>query len=370
MSHPATTFQSLEPDQAGVLLVMIDRHLGNAVISLPVVQRLLEHFHDPPDLLVDERYAPLFARLPAAGRICAYPQQTSKRRGLRANLRPLALLARLAASRYRCVLDLTGLPRSALLTAATLAPLRVTIRGRHRRRLYSHALPEDVEPHGPHVLNRYASLLHCIGQTRLPPPVRLRAGDEAHAAIAELLHHHDADTQAPLVVIHPGAGKRWRQWPAERFARVADTLIERHAAQICIIGAPSEQALMQQVRSAMRHPQRALALSTSLENLLALYERAAVMLSNESGPTHLAATTDLPIVTLFGPAKEQRWRPLRDHDLVILRGAPCDPRCRSQRCAVDLRCLMRVEPDQMIEAATPWLQATPRLAPRQLISPR
>ena len=356
MPTTAAPVEPLAPDQRRVLLVMIDRHLGNAVISMPVVQRLLAHFHEPPDLLVDERYLPLFARLPAACRLEPYPQQSGKRRGIQANLRPLALLARLATRRYRAVLDLTGLPRSAILTAATLAPYRVTVHGRHRHRLYTHRLPDDAPPQGPHVLNRYASLLNCIGESHLPPPVRLHPPADAGPAVDELLAAHRIEPDAPLVVIHPGAGKRWRQWPAQRFAQAADLLVQRCAAQVCTIGAPSEHELMQRVQSAMHERHRAFILSTSLVNLLELYERAAVLLSNESGPTHLAATTDLPIVTIFGPAKEQRWRPLRDHQLVILRGAPCDPNCRSQQCRADLRCLMDVTPEHVVEAVLSFIE--------------
>ena len=113
---------------------------------------------------------------------------------------------------------------------------------------------------------------------------------------------------------------------------------------------------MNRIRAAMRRPDHATCLRLSLTRLVALFDRAAVLVSNESGPTHLSTTTDVPIVTIFGPAKESRWRPVRDRDVTVLRGADCDPACRWQSCAAGLRCLLATTSDDVLDAARPYLE--------------
>jgi ADP-heptose:LPS heptosyltransferase len=160
-------------------------------------------------------------------------------------------------------------------------------------------------------------------------------------------------------VIHPGAGKEYRQWPADRFAAVADELVRRRAMNICIIGGAGDQPLMDQIIAAMAHRAAAFSLVLPIQQLLALMERATILLSNESGPTHLAAATELPIATIFGPSKEQVWRPIRRENMLVLRGEECDPRCGKRRCYADRKCLMALTPAMMLAAAEQLLSQPP-----------
>jgi ADP-heptose:LPS heptosyltransferase len=206
------------------------------------------------------------------------------------------------------------------------------------------------------MFHRYARLLECTG--REDPPARLRMAPSPATCreLDEILRDRLPSRDVPLAVMHPGAGYDFRRWPEERFAAVADGLAERWGVHTCLVGGPAEAGLMDRVRQTMRRPDHAVCLRLSLTHLVALFERAALLVSNESGPTHLATTTDVPIVTIFGPAKESRWRPVRDHDVTVLRGADCDPACRWQSCAVGLRCLLATTADDVLSAAEPYLQ--------------
>jgi len=351
---PGTQVPPLAPEARGVLLVMIDGHLGNFVISLPVIAALLDYFHAAPEVIVDARYAPLIRRLPGVGRVRVYPEQGRRRRGLVRNVAPLAAMVGAGLRRYRAVIDFGGGQRTAYYTAATLARRRFGLAMNRRSGLYSHPVKAQGLLHAYH---RYAALLACIGRRTLPPLVRLRPRaavvEEVEAYLASLL----PEPGAPLVLIHAGASKAWRQWPTERFAQVADRLVERRGVNIGLIGAPAERPVMEALREAMVRRDAACVLSLPLESLLALYERAALLLSNESGPTHLAAATELPIATVFGPTEESKWRPLRDERTIILRGAACDPACAREHCAAGNRCLTSLECGAVLEAAERLLAA-------------
>ena len=82
---------------------------------------------------------------------------------------------------------------------------------------------------------------------------------------------------------------------------MANDLVQHKGMTICFIGGPGEQSLMNKIRSLMRNPQAALCLRLTLVQLVALFDMASILICNESGPMHLAAMTDLPIVAIFGP---------------------------------------------------------------------
>ncbi len=342
-------------DLRRVLVLMTDRHMGNLVVSLPVIQTLLSYFDHPPDVMVDERFAPLLALLPALGKVLPYPHQARKRRSPIASVRPALMLGQVWLRRYEAVIDIGGGRRSAILSRATCARRRVGFLESPFSRLYTQRISR---PRSAHALDKYATILRAVGTRDIRPPrVRLRAPADATAALQRLLDAKQPDRAAPLAVLHPGAGQEYREWPADRFAAVADQLVRHHGMNICIIGGPSDRALADSVMASMREKDSAFFLSLPLLQLLALFERASLMVSNESGPTHLASITELPIVTIFGPGNENIWRPVRKQHTVVLRGAKCDPRCGRRACYADRQCLMSLSPQTVYSAADELLRA-------------
>ena len=333
----------LPPDVGRVLLVMLDHHLGNFCVCTHTIAAFLSYFDPTPDLLVTDLHAGLASLLEPRARVLS----ARRGRGVLGNLDYVRLLTRLPLSRYRAVIDLGSSIRSAGLTAATFAPVRIGESRSERKRVYTRHLSAAFTRE----LDRYSRALELIGHEGPLAPIKLRAPAEAKALIETRLSRLDGWDGRPLVVMHPGSTKLYRIWPAERFTQVADAVVERHDARVCIIGAPGERELMDEVRSAMRRPAAACCLSLPLVELLALYERSAVLVCNEGGPGHLATLTDLPLVAIFGPAREERWGPWPETDLTILRGAPCDPRCGKRVCYADSRCLLRTTVEDVVAAA-------------------
>ncbi|MHC4947537.1 MAG: glycosyltransferase family 9 protein [Planctomycetota bacterium] len=343
--------EPLRPDLERTLVVMIDHHLGNFCLAIPVIHRLATYFAAPPDLLVNDRHVDLVGLLGLPSRVIPASRLDRGARDLAAYA---GLFGTLAARRYRAVVDIGGSVRSASLTVATVSRLRIGEAESPKSWVYNWKLPSRALEH---TFDRYASMLRCIGDSGRPPVPRLRASAEARARVAAAVGGDDA----PLAVIHPGAGKRYRLWPAERFAATADELRRRRDLRTCIIGAPSERDIMDDVRSRLADPDAACCLSVSLVELVALFERASVLVCNESGPMHLAALTDLPVVALFGPSPERVWSPVRTEGVITLRGAECAPGCGKRVCEADSRCLLRTTVETVVESALSLLDV-PRAA--------
>jgi heptosyltransferase-2 len=115
------------------------------------------------------------------------------------------------------------------------------------------------------------------------------------------------DVKGPFVLLNPGGNKPPKRWPAERFAAVADALRERRGLSACVSGSPAEHSLVRQVVESAASPITNLAArGLTLGTLKAIMQRAALLITNDTGPRHIAAALGTPVVSLFGPT-DHRW---------------------------------------------------------------
>lgn len=329
-----------------VLLVMINHHVGDFVLSLPTMRTLAAWFDAPVDAVVDARFAGLARLLPSLREVIPYQQKNRRRSKARQALDFLTVLRRLAPPRYDLVIDIGGGIQSVTLVTLTLARHRIGLAKSRRSAMYTRRLPHEPFVHQT---GRYLPFLHLVGRDA-PEPLRLRAAPASRTAMEDTLRALFGREPGGIAVMHPGAGYAFRQWPGERFAAVADALAERRGLDTVFIGAPGEEAFLRGIIAQMRRPDRGRPLLAPLDTLPSLFERAQVLVSNESGPTHLAALTELPIVTIFGPSKEAVWRPVREERVTILRGRVCPPECAWGECKHGMACINDLTVARVLEA--------------------
>ena len=338
----------LPRDLNPVLIIMLDHHLGNFCVALPVMTRLASYFDNPPDFLVHDAYAELTRSLGLPSRVKSLSRSGRFGRNIP---RYVSRCIGLGLRGYKAIIDIGGELKSTTPVLASHAPIRVGEYEMPRNWLYNRKIGcrEAI-----YTFDRYTRILQCIGETRRPPLVQFESQAEARREVMKIL---DLTESIPrrIVVIHPGAGKHFRLWPAERFAAVADNLAQHKDMTICFIGGSGEQTLMKKTRSLMQSPQAALCLNLSLVQLVALFDMASILICNESGPMHLAAMTDLPIVGIFGPTPEARWLPVRSDNVSTIRGSACNSTCGQRVCTANSRCMTELSVDDILAAAEPYL---------------
>jgi lipopolysaccharide heptosyltransferase II len=182
-----------------------------------------------------------------------------------------------------------------------------------------------------------------------------------------------AKAGAPLVAVHPGSGafSLARRWPAERFAAVADSLVEKYGATIVLLGGKDEPELSDAVYSLMSHKPVVATGQTNLSRLYALLQSCDLLIGNDSGVMHIASAAGTPAIAIFGPSNDRAWRPF-DWDraaagepggagskkYVVLRGfTGCSPclyvghRLGNRTGCETRECLMMVTPEDVVDAA-------------------
>lgn len=156
------------------------------------------------------------------------------------------------------------------------------------------------------------------------------------------------------------AGGRYgaaKLWPAERYAQLADRLIENDRAVILLSGAPNERPILQRIVDQAKHPLVNLPeTGMKFRQLKSVVQRCDMMIGNDTGPRHIAAAFGLPMVTIFGPT-DPKWTTI-DHPLEreLSANVECSP-CQLKTCPIDHRCMTRLTVDAVYAHAAAVLEA-------------
>jgi lipopolysaccharide heptosyltransferase I len=203
-----------------------------------------------------------------------------------------------------------------------------------------------------HALDRGLKLLEGIGVSPGRVEYRFAIGDDAAARAAEVLREQGRKPEQPLVVIHAMARWRTKLWFADRFASLADRLVEQ-GMQVAFTGAPSDKAEIDNICSQMKKSAMRLDGRGGLKLLAAILEQAEVVVSTDTGPMHLAVAVGTPVVALFGPTAPNRTGPHGANNEVLRAGVACSP-CFKRECrttvAEHMACMKGIAVDAVVDA--------------------
>jgi lipopolysaccharide heptosyltransferase I len=345
--------------------------LGDIVHAIPVAAALHRAFPSARiDWLVSARHRELLDLVPVIHRRLAIKDRgagTGLRgdwRGGQALDRPpgtplLAAVAELRRTRYDVVFDLQGLLKSAVLARLSGAPRVVGFSSRYLRERTARPFYTDVyDPGGggmydpnerSHVVQMNLGLLTAVGLAPGAPEFPL---DRIDTETARAMRERAGNRYA---LVNPGAAWPNKRWPAARYGAVARALDERHGFRTIVSWGPGEEELAQEVvraggGSALLSPR------TSIADLVALVRGAALMISGDTGPTHVAAALGTPIVGIYGPTRPSRNGPWAPNDITLSRDAGCQ--CHHlRRCTRERMCLLDVETAEVLDAVERRLAA-------------
>jgi heptosyltransferase II len=237
--------------------------------------------------------------------------------------------------------------RSAIAPWLAGIPVRTGYDTDRRGPLLTHALPPP--PRTEHQLRDYDALLRSRGiepdfeAPRLP--VTAKGLDRAASA----LEAAGVDRDEPLALLAPGAAFGWtKRWPPERYGALGDLLAGRGLASAVVIG-PGEEALGATVAAAARARLPVLGADLDPVELAALFSCARVVVSNDSGPMHLAAAVGVPVAAFFGPTDPGRTAPSGSPSKILDRYIFCSP-CFLKRCPYGHECMKEISAEIALEA--------------------
>lgn len=301
------------------LLIVLPSWVGDAVMATPALRRIRDAL---PGWYIGGLCRPgvdqVLDGLPLLDEMHVAPMS-----GV---LGPKRVAAQLRPRRYAAALLLTNSFSTALATRVAGVPVRLGYERDGRGLLLTHRLfaprregggwavvpAVDYYDHAARAL--LDVLAHRAVDARaaispLPPHARLElvATDRNRAKAAEVLERAGMPDGVPLAVLNPGGNNPAKRWPTDRYAALADWLRESHGLSSVINASPAEVDIARAIQESTSVPPPCLAdFGGSLASLKGVLARATLMVTNDTGPRHMAAALSVPVVSLFGPT-DHRW---------------------------------------------------------------
>ncbi len=340
-------------------------------MTTPALQRLREKFPDAHiTLLTPEKFKDLWLHHPAVNDTIAFA----------AGENVISVGKKLRAGQFDLAIVLPNSPRSAIETWIAGIPQRLgyarpwrnlfltqTVASRadavkmHKRTsaevqnlISLPKVPGPQIPPSAHQIHEYLHLTTALGANPEPAAPELRLAPEEMESAVKKFGLQKID--GPIFGLNPGAeyGPA-KRWPVEKFIAAAQAIQKRTNCTWLLFGGKSDAAITHQIESAFPGPQSVtfdLAGKTSLRELMALLKTCRVLLTNDTGPMHVAAALGIPVVVPFGSTSPELTGPGLPGDArhrLLQSDAPCAP-CFLRECPIDFRCMNGITVERVVEA--------------------
>lgn len=334
------------PNINKILVIRVDG-IGDLLNSTPAISLLRENYPAAEiTVLAQPLNAPVLMGNPGVDRVLTFARD-GEHRGLKARLRFYRALRR---ERFQLVVAMQTGMWPHLIAFLSGAPYRL---GRYQKRFRStltHAWHGKYPKGETHEVDRNLELVRliCEGEGRRKLKFHLLPNEVADAKAQLTSYGISADTF--LIGIHPGGSSFDKRWPEKQYAELADRLVQQYNATILLLRGPEEEALTYNIQQAMQFPAIVHAPET-IRELGALLSCCNLVVCNDSGPMHLAAALDVPMVAVFGPTDHIAWHPLSENAAIVRRDMPCWP-CSAHKCKIGWECTKKLPVAPVWEATT------------------
>jgi ADP-heptose:LPS heptosyltransferase len=304
------------------ILVIDFGQLGDVVLSLPALRALREHFqHARITVMVGKPGAELVRLSNYANETLAVDRVALRDGNKLVSIgRIFKLVQKVRQQKFDFIVDLHSLSETNVLGFLSGASKRLYSRRPGR----SLDFLANFEPRPPveedhrlrHLVDRYLDVIAPLGIANADRFPRLRTRADDVGAIDKLLKKEKAEAGSPLIGLFPGAGHPSRCWPLERFAELAEYLHRNDRVRPIAFAGPEERHMVPQIKRLF--PRSTIIFDQlSIPQLAAAQARLSVLVSNDTGPMHVAAAVGTPVVLLLDRRAPQSYIPLGDHHRVI-----------------------------------------------------
>lgn len=338
-----------------ILITRTDR-MGDVVLSLPAIRAARKAFPGAHiAVMVQPRFDDLLKGNPDIDEVIVY-DKNKKHKGF---LRNAGFIRELRKKRFDIALIFHTTKRINLICRLAGIPRRVGY-ARGKADFFLTDKLEDIKKFGEKHESEYSlDILRHIGlKAEFSNPVIYTQSDD-EKKVEKILQDLGVNKTDKFVILHPGASCRSKMWPLENFAKTGDMLIEGLKIKVMINLVPGQAYMGEKVRAMMRNKPVFFCEPTTLGELAALFKRASLVISNDSGPGHVASAVGASIISIFGRNQKGlspvRWKPLGNKAVAIHKDVGCID-CPAHDCEKDFICLKAITPEEVMEEAKKLLK--------------
>ncbi len=336
-------------DPKRILITRTDR-LGDVVLSTPVIRFLRRQYPDAYiALMVRPQMRDVVLHDPHLNEVIIYDKYGDQR----SFLATLKFAFILKEKKFDTAIALHPTNRAHMLMFLAGIPRRIGY-NRNMPFLLTEKITHNKQEGAKHEVDYNFDLLKEAGFDvgdidRMPYMV---TGEEEKKLVDSVIV--DRNIGKNIIAIHPGASCPSKKWPPERFSETADVLAEKYGYDIALIGAEETSEIAERIISQMKHKAIDLTGLLLVGELAEFLSRCKLLISNDSGPVHVAVSVGTPVVAIFGRSdpglSPKRWGPLGKDDIILHKDVGCDE-CLAHNCVKDFACLKAITAGEVIEAA-------------------
>jgi lipopolysaccharide heptosyltransferase I len=295
------------------ILIIKPSALGDIVLALPALASLRASFPDARICwFIRPEHAPLLENVDGIDDIILFDRKFLGKwwHNPKAFAALIRLVARLRRAKFDLVIDLQGLLRTALF--AWLAGCKKRFGMKASREFaalfYTHKIPQDTD--SVHVVDYYQKIVSAAGASTKSCDFNLAPTGQATDSVTSLLASYNIRPDKYAVFV-PGSAHVSKCWPVENYAALAEKTASQFDLSIIAVGTSAEKPLVQRLKSRSNVPITDFAALTDIPQLVALLKGAKLVVSNDTGPGHIAGVLGVPVVLIFGVTNPARISPYR-----------------------------------------------------------
>lgn len=337
---------------SNILIVRTDR-IGDVVLTTPAVRALRKAYPvSRISMLVSAATRDLVNGNRYLDEVIV-DDKCGKHKGLFGFLRLVNLIRR---KKYGLAIIFHTKKRSNSLCFLAGIPERIGYKNNKFGFLLTHPI-EDTRHHGKkHEAQYCLDVLRHLGiLSKMPDDLRLcvPVTEESEKWLQRFLQRNNIKGNGRIIVIHPGASDPSKIWPGHFFAEFINNVVEQYAAKIVIIGSSGINEIARKISSMSNYPVINMAGKTTVSELVSLLKRSDLLVSNDSGPVHVAVAAGTPVISIFTRNQPginpERWGPLSEKSRIA--SVPRDSKiCFSRAGVADSKYLELIKPKQVLEA--------------------
>ena len=337
---------SLSGETIKKIMIRTPNWIGDAVMTTPAMAVVRVFFPTAEIVVVaNPPVAELFSPHPDCDRVIRYDKK-GEHQGISGRLEFYRVLRR---EHFDLAILFQNAIEAALISRLAKIPRRAGYSTDGRRFLLSHPVPVGERERLWHHTDYYLRMLAALGITGSKEPLQLNVTATEARKAREILG------TGRWVAVNPGASYgAAKRWFPDRFATVADQLVERYQVKIVLTGGTGEQDIGRDIQNFMTHTPLNLVGKTTVREMMAILEQCCLLITNDSGPMHIAAALKTPLVAIFGPTDHTTTSPATAEARIVRKDTLCAP-CLLRQCPTDHQCMKAVTADDVLQAAGAYM---------------
>lgn len=336
------------------ILLFPTHYLGNFVLCLPWIRVIVEQYPGTV-LVIDPRFKELLNMASITPKtVIFYPRSMlSKRQTLRIKLTHfLKFIGQLRRYKALDLIDLEGERFTGILSLLSGSKNRIGPKQKHSSWFYTQSHDLNYTRHRfdsyGQIINKWRDIKTPLNEVKYTIP---GMATNYSQGLSQALDQ-SSKLQLPLVTVHVGASTYTKRWPVSHFIEMA-TSLHNNGYRTAWIGADQEDLNIAKLIEAESLKFRSVNLCGKLSyvELISLLKSTSLFVGADSGPMHIAASTGIPVIGLFGVTNDAIWAPLGNKSEVLRGTLSCELSCRNKLCVADNRCMVSLNPKRVVESA-------------------